>query len=399
MTKSVLFISWDGPATNYLQSLFLPLFKELETRGYRFHVLQFSWAPKTEVTRLRDSCATEGIRYRRVKIWRTPKAFGALATAAIGSRKISRTIKDWDIDMLMPRSVMPLLAVLMLGRAKRLPTVYDSDGLGVDEKVDFEGLASGGLLHLFLRVVELRGLQVSNLILSRTPEGRNVLLNRAGSGVNPEKFALVRNGRPDATAASPLRPPSRGRKGDEKFFLCYVGSVGTQYRSVEMVRMAAELKDSFPNLQFLVLTRHLEAFQNALGEFDLNGATWIQAKTVEPREIPDVISRCDLAISMRQKTFSTQGVQPVKLGDYLLAGLPIIGDSSLAQSQFLQEQGVYWDADSHSFEQTVEWIEDCVIADRSKLRAKCINVGKQFFAVALAATDYDSALKEIQETP
>jgi len=92
-----------------------------------------------------------------VRIWRTPRNLGALATAILGAIKVFVAAKRWNIDALMPRSILPLLTCMILHTASKMPIVYDSDGLGVDEKVDFEGLRAGGLVHLFLRVVEMKG--------------------------------------------------------------------------------------------------------------------------------------------------------------------------------------------------------------------------------------------------
>ena len=64
--RNILFITWDSPETRYLERLFLPIFTGLRARGYRFHVLQFSWGSE-EIAEARAAlCAKSDIPYRKI---------------------------------------------------------------------------------------------------------------------------------------------------------------------------------------------------------------------------------------------------------------------------------------------------------------------------------------------
>jgi len=390
-----MFISWDGPDTNYLESLFVPVFAELNRYDWKFHILHFSWSTSAELTRLSEISALSGIPYRAVRIWRTPRNLGALATAILGAIKVFVAAKRWNIDALMPRSVLPLLTCMILHTASKMPIVYDSDGLGVDEKVDFEGLRAGGLVHLFLRVVEMKGLQVASVVLARTIEGKQVLRARGGSGVPEEKFHIVPNGR----SAEPLSSKEIAFKDDSKdhkFMLCYVGSVGPQYLPIDMLKAAATLNLHIPNFYFLVLTRNLKQLQVALREAEMEHEDWIIAKTVPASKVRDELTQCHLAISMRQDAFSTKAVQPIKLGDYLLSGLPIIGNSVTTQTRLLEEEGVFFNLEGKCAAETLRWVEESVLPSRAKLAEKCVRVGRKFYTTTAAADEYNRALLAIR---
>ena len=126
--KRILFITWDGPQTSYLEALFLPIFASLRGHGYEFCVLQFTWGDARHTDRARAACAEKGILYRRVEVWRTG-AIKALLTASSGGRQVDRAVRDWSVDVLMPRSLLPGLAALLSRSSRTCPIVFDSDGL------------------------------------------------------------------------------------------------------------------------------------------------------------------------------------------------------------------------------------------------------------------------------
>ena len=135
----VLFVTWDGPQVTYLESLFLPIFKQLLTRGFAFHVLQFTWGASERVAFARQACEQAGIGYKSVAIWRRPTAIGALFTALAGARHIKKATQAHNIDVVMPRSILPALATMLALRNGQCRMVFDADGLPLDERVDFSG--------------------------------------------------------------------------------------------------------------------------------------------------------------------------------------------------------------------------------------------------------------------
>src|SRR5690606_21523792 len=96
----VLFITWDGPQTSYLEGLFLPIFKRLAEYGHLMHVLQYTWADADRIERIKTVCEAAGIPYRAAPVWRKGGGAGPLASALAGRRQIRRAVRDWNIDTL-----------------------------------------------------------------------------------------------------------------------------------------------------------------------------------------------------------------------------------------------------------------------------------------------------------
>ncbi|KGD61186.1 hypothetical protein T9A_01635 [Alcanivorax jadensis T9] len=340
MSKNVLFVTWDGPQVNYLESLFAPIFERLESYGYQFHVIQFTWADSSQLSRSRKACEDRGIPYRSVRILRWPSiSIGSVLSVLCSKNIILRSIKDWNIDILMPRATLPAWAVERANRNLRLPVVFDSDGLPVDEKVEFEGLKVSGLAHRMLRDIEFRALHYSQAIMVRSSDAASILKERAGASFEPTKFFVVGNGR-DSTLFAPCN--DGGDVNLKKSIgldahaptVAYVGSLGGKYRFDQVLEFFNRLRILQADLQLLVVTPSPDLAIKALSNASQNDAERCVVVSVFGNEVPQYLSFVDLGLMFIEPSYSMRAVAPVKLGEYLLCGLPVvatvknIGDSA-----------------------------------------------------------------------
>lgn len=392
-SRRFLFITWDGPSTSYLEGLFLPIFVELKAAGFAPHVLQFSWGARSIHERRAALCESAGIPYRHVAVWRRTGGAGAFLSASFGARHIRRAVRDWQIDTLMPRSLMPALAVLRLRWAerKKLSLVFDADGLAADERVDFGGLSPHSLTYRVLRDIEAEMLRQADSVLCRTEAAKNILIARAGAGVKPETYHVVPNGKDPKPFVQALSKRKIERTG--VFRLCYCGSIGEQYRLPETLDIASFLKQSIPNLTFQVISPDTRSIHAEIERSSLNCKDWISVLALSPDNIPAALSTCDLGLALRRTSFSMQAVQPIKIGEYLLAGLPVIGTPSVGSTSRLISDGVFRSGEKDDREQTLRWILEQVIPRRGQMRELCHEIGKRDFSVAETASQYAAALQ------
>ncbi len=383
---NILFITWDGPQTSYLEGLFLPIFKGLTEHSLRMHILQFTWADMDHIEHTKNVCEAAGIPYRAAPVWKKGGGAGPLVSALVGSRKIQRAVRDWNIDTLMPRSFMPALAVLMMGSRKGLKLVFDADGFALDERVDFGGLSTESATYRILRAVEARTVRDADRVLVRTPHAIDILVER--SNTDRAKFHVVGNGR-DPTPYLGGWP----QRSHNDFRLCYAGSLGAQYRPGQMIELAQCLREYIPNLVFRIFTGDKANLEIALCKLGVSDRSWIEVSRLHPEDMPAALMQCDLALALRQSAFSTQGVAPIKLGEYMLAGLPVIGTDGVGPVAHLIEAGVMFPV-KEDLSQVWPWVRDNVIPHQICLRKRAQELGLSFFSLSASVDRYLSALKE-----
>lgn len=398
----VLFVTWDGPQVSYLEGLFLPIFVQLQSAGLQFHVLQFTWGDAERLALTRSACEKAGVLYRAVSVWRRPVGFGSLLTALAGGRLIRKLARSWAIDVVMPRSNLPALATLYALRKQVFPVVFDADGLPLDERVDFAGASPSGLVYRLLRDVEAEMVRRSNTVLTRSTKAAEILLARAGSGTTHDKFKVVGNGR-DATKFAPATAAARSAIRRELGFddnsplVVYAGSLGEQYCMNEMLALFAAVKRRRADAKLLILSGSPEVARHALASKpSLAAASSI--RSVSPDQVPQYLACADLGLALRRPSFSMQAVAPIKVGEYLLCGLPVvatkgIGDTNVLGSEvaFLLEK-----MDQTELECAAEWFCTNVFPARAIASDRCRSVGLKHFSLDACKAAYLSAFDRLR---
>lgn len=388
--KRILFLAWEGPQTNYLESLFLPIFAGLRDHGFGFAVLHFTWGDLPHSQSVAQACERAGISYRRVAVWRAG-ALGALASAIVAGRQVDRAIRDWAVDAVMPRSLMPALALLASRRGRVLPIIYDSDGLAADERAEFGGLSHSDPRYRILRLIERTAVRVARVVLVRTNETIAVLCERASLAPSDRRFRTVTNGR-DPTpflAAVPISsPPAQPR-------LCYLGSTGPQYEPDRALNLARELHDRIPGLRLSIFTGDTQSMAVMLQRAGLENAEWVALSRLAADEVAPQLARHDIGLALRKQSLSMSAVSPIKIAEFMLAGMPIIGSPSVGPAVTLAEAGCLL-SDQTPPDVLAGWVR-AVMDDREAWRERCRSIALELFSLERSVGDYAAALAPLRD--
>lgn len=401
--RDVLFVTWDGPQTDYLRSLFLPIFTGLKAHGYRFHVLQFNWSDQAWRRTVGEACAAQGVSFRSHAVLRRPVGPGSLLTAFHGRRAVRRAVRELAIDIVMPRSTLPALATMLAFRpgdeaAPRM--IFDADGLPHDERVDFTGWSPESLTYRILRDIEAQAVRRADRVITRSAAASQILLDRAGAGTSAEKFWVVTNGR-DTKLFQPMTPEARraGRTalgiGADATLLVYAGSVGAQYCMDDMLEIFARVRTADAGARFLFLTgtpdaacAHVEAMAPALADAMI-------VRRVAPADIPDHLGLGDVGLSLIQPSFSMRAAFPIKMGEYLLCGLPVVATRKIGDIDRLAEASPVCFVDRPgpaAVEAASDWILTKALPERTALGAQARALGVAQFGLDKTVRSYAAAL-------
>jgi len=113
MKNNILFITWDGPQTNYMEGLFMPIFNQIQQNSNSvFHIVQFTWANSEKIANTQKIAQELQLIYTSRPIERKPlPALGNVFTLLKGIRFLKKYIQNNNINMVMPRSTMPAIMV------------------------------------------------------------------------------------------------------------------------------------------------------------------------------------------------------------------------------------------------------------------------------------------------
>ena len=398
---NILFVTWDGPQVSYLEGLFLPIFEALQSKGMHFHILQFTWGDSATIEARRQACQDAGCSYEVVHVMRKPVALGSLTSATRGSKHITRVIKQKKIDVVMPRSTLPALSCLLALRNRSERLVFDADGLPLDERVDFSGQSSSGLVYRLLRDIEAQAIRRANAVLTRSTKAVDILLARAGAQTSSDKFHVVTNGRnPNVytTGSNESRSETRASLGltDDTPLLVYAGSIGPQYCVDEMLKLFEIVFTKEATTRLLILTGSPDFVYQALkSRPELEKL--VMVKSVAAKEVPTYLACADLGLAFRQPTFSMQGVAPIKLGEYLLCGLPIVATKGIGDTHAISNEVgcLVEDMNDTALQQVANWFVTDVLPQRTQMRMQCRQAGIEHFSLDACAQSYYKALATV----
>lgn len=392
-----LFVTWDGPQVSYLESLFLPIFEALMEQGFPFDILQFRWGNRAQEKRVRARCLANGIGYRSRPIHRGLGGLAPFATALSSGRAIKAAARHFGSDVIMPRSLMPALATLSVRHLNR-PVVFDADGLQADERVEFAGLSPTGAVYRILRDVEAQIIRRSVAVLTRSPAASEILLARAGPPVTRALFHTVANGR-DVQAFCPgddrTRHAVRQEIGvaDDAPLLIYAGSVGAQYQFDEAASLLRLVRARRDDVHLLTLSGSPEEATATLIAAGAPPESFTVMRSA-PDEVPRYLAAADVGIAFRTPSFSMQAVSPIKIAEYLLCGLPVVGNAEIGDTAAAVKAGVFLDTRTVG-PNAADWIVDHVLPHRATIGLTARQVGVEKFSLESAVNQYLAALRSV----
>jgi hypothetical protein len=396
--KNILFITWDGPQTSYMEGLFMPIFNQIQLNSdYKFHIIQFTWATSEKIAITQKAAKELNIIYTKRIILRKPIAvLGNIITLYAGISFLKKYIKDNNINILMPRSTIP---AIMVKRIKKInfKILFDADGLPLEERVDFSGLSKKSWVYKFLKKQESQMLLDADGVITRSNKSIDIHV-ATNSKLDREKFSVVCNGR-DSEVFEPNTSNRENKRvqlaiSKETIVFVYCGSLGMQYGFDEMISIFSEYIKMNSDAVFLILSGSIP-FANDRIPMELFEKCIV--KTVPFEEIPSYLSVADIAFAIREPKFSMQGVAPIKLGEYLLMGIPTIASAGIGDTEQILNNipgcFLYNHLNFKRVDEAVEFIESLGNTNFEEIRKYAL----PYFSIEKSASSYICALNKVLE--
>jgi hypothetical protein len=388
--KKVLFVTWDGPQVNYLETLFIPIFKGLQDQyGYEFHIIQFIWGGEELIPARKKKFLDIGIPYQGISISHHYPMLSLLKAAILDTFKIKKYIRQHGIEVLMPRATTSIGIVHRLIKKLGIKLVFDADGFSQDERVDFSGLSPLSLRYRMYRDLEFKGYHLSHSIICRSSKAKEIIVDRSGAGFDPKKVFVVQNGTyiPTATEKSHVKKEVNCR-------LVYLGSIGPQYMLHDIFEIYGHIKNRIPYAQLTILTKQVHQVSEILKQKFSNLEKEVNIKTVSADEVASELRNYDIGISLRVESFSMQGVAPIKVSDYLGAGLSVIYSPGIGDmDQLMKGKSFAFRFNGESLEALSRldtWVQEQMEVDQRK---EVLEFAKEVFGLNHMVKIYHEALQ------
>lgn len=344
--KNVLYLSYDGMTDSLGQSQVLPYLEGLaKTKNVRFHLISFEKPERFEQYKadIEDICKRSNIVWHPLSYTKKPPLLSTIYDIQRMKKLAHQLNKTEPFSIVHCRSY--LSAMVGLEMKKRLGTkfLFDMRGFWADERVEGKIWRLSNPVfkrtYQFFKSQENKFVAQADGIVSLTNKGKEVIqtwkswqTNRVEIDVIPccadtslfdpatihpeEKIALRRALKIDAT----------------DFVLGYVGSIGTWYMLPEMLDFFFAYQSKNTQAVFLFVTN--ENPQLILDEAKKKGIAENNIRIVSSsrNKMPLYISLFDFSIFFILPSFSKQASSPVKQGELMSMGVPIVCNSGIGDS-------------------------------------------------------------------
>ena len=220
------------------------------------------------------------------------------------------------------------LSAWWIARLKRVPFVFEVRDLWPESLVAVGLGDSDSLLHRVLGRIAGFLYRHCDHIVVVTPAFKDHLVRHWM--INPEKISLVENG----VETDLFRPPNNANDSanlkraelgaDQKFLVCYVGTLGWAHGLDTLIEAAAQLQVQEPRVQFLLVGEGADKarIQELARQRNLTNVTFLDQ---QPRErIPEFICASDACLVLLRKTDVFKTVIPTKMLEFMSCARPLI---------------------------------------------------------------------------
>ena len=176
---------------------------------------------------------------------------------------------------------------------------------------------------------------------------------------------------------------------ENNFLFLYVGSLGKKYRIDKAISVFQSFHQKFPDSKFLILSSHSQKAQEAIKK---DKTLAIQLQQVPHNEINAYLNAADFGFCFIQPSDAIRAVNPIKLNEYLMAGLPTIINRNIGDTeQWLQEgKNCMYIEDEQISDEKIEDLESLKKSSRILISENAL----EFCSLTMAANTYISAFNK-----
>ncbi|MGE3372376.1 MAG: glycosyltransferase [Vicinamibacteria bacterium] len=337
----VLYLCYADIREPLIQSQVLPYLRGLSKGGLRMHLLTFQQSRVTAAERaaIRTALRRDGLGWHSLRYHRKPSLPATLFDIAAGALVTFALCVRYRIRTIHARSHVPAAMAMVSKWILGAKLIFDMRGLLAEEYVDAGRWRPGGLTYRLVKAMEQVFFRRADAIVMLTDAIRKELTAGPPLSTRQEVIEVIPCCADVARFQAVNREASRSRFGwRDDLVLVYVGKVGTWYLPERMAEFFARLQRSDPRWFFAVFTQAgAQLFQDALARAGVAQSRRLVTE-LQHEQVPEALVAADAGVSFIQPSYSKRASSPTKLGEYLAAGLPVVANAGIGDSQPLIEE-------------------------------------------------------------
>ncbi len=396
-----LYLCYFGLREPLVQTQVVPYLRELATGGIEVFLLTFEtqaskrW-PTVEAEAARKALASDGIRWFYLPYHKRPSVPATAYDIGQGARLAVRLVRQHGIGILHARAHIPMAMALLARHVTKCRLIFDIRGLMAEEYADAGVWTENSAPFRAVKRLERAGIRRADQIVVLTKRMRDWLVERGlKSAAQVEVIpCCVDFKRFDDSVAG------ESEQADARFEVVYAGSVTGLYLLEEMARFFLKLKERQAGAFLRIMTQ--SSSEEATAKLLRAGLSaddfWVGAAS--PQEVPVILRRARLGLSFRKRTFSQIAASPTKVPEYLAAGLPVVCNAGIGDTdELLTRERVGVIVEAFTDEQLAAAADEALRLTREPaMAARCARAARENFDLSkVGGVRYRSVYRRLEE--
>lgn len=334
--KKVLYISYDGMTGPLGQSQVINYLIGLTKYGYQFDILSFEKPDKYEGSGeyIQQLLATHQISWHPQVFHTSPPILSKWLDKRTLFKMAIRLHKQNKYDLVHCRSYVASEAGLLLKRQFGVKFLFDMRGFWPDEKADGGSWNQKNWfwkkVYAYYKQQEKAFITEADHIVSLTQAGKTEIESwhyYTGTPISVIPCCADTDWFAISTPEKKKKARAMLQISEDVFVLSYLGSLGAWYLLDQMLLFYQLVLAKQPNSIFLIVTN--SNHQLILEKIDAWGLEISQfiIQTVPYKDVAMLMYASDWSVSFIKPVFSKKGSSPIKIGELLSMGIPVVSNS------------------------------------------------------------------------
>jgi len=286
-----------------------------------------------EAEQRRQALAEEGVAWVPLRYHKRPALLSTLYDIVRGALRCLRLCLEAKARLVHARGTVPAAMGYLASRLGGALFLNDADGPLSEEYVDAGVWSRGGLAHVLTRRAEAVFLRSADKVAVLSAKRRAEIAHLVRGEITLLPCAV------DTSHFIP-EPLSgfREEMGLDGVVFVYAGKAGGWYLTDAMLDFVCAAKRVFGGASLLVLTTEE---QSPFPRLASARKVFCVLRRASREEMPGYLSSCDVGLSFVLPAPSKRACSPVKNGEYLSCGLPIVTTPRIGDySELVSERAV-----------------------------------------------------------
>jgi glycosyltransferase involved in cell wall biosynthesis len=402
---NILFISYDGLAESLAQSQVLPYLIGLTKNNNITKIKLLTYdkpkemANKSSISQLNRMLEDAGIKWISIRYHKRPVILSTLFDICRGIWVTFILSNQYEIGIIHARSYVPALIGVFFKKFYGKKFIFDMRGFWADERIE-GGIWKKNFLYHIAKYFEKIFLLNADIIITLTESAKDEINSFVYLSKTKSEIFVI----PTAVDLKTFRFTKNQAIHEDlkitlmnKFIFIYIGSLGTWYELDGLYNFFIRAKELIKNAHLLILTSQYELADLKRKEkgLDISDVTISQ---VSHKNIPGYLNTAHAGLAFYKPGYSRKGCCPIKVGEYLACGLPVIINEGVGDiDQIIRKEGVGAVIPSFIDSQYIEAIDKIkeLLKEPFILRQRCRTVAEDYFSLDKSIEKYQQIYQKL----